>query len=130
MKKEPIWTTTSVASAPYTPGIRCGDLVFVSGQVPLDPTTRQLVEGEFEDRVRQCIRNIEAVLEEAGLSLEHVVKTTVFLTDMALFSRMNVVYAEYWGQIKPARSCVQVAALPMGVDVEIEAIAVMEGTTS
>jgi len=119
--KEPIRTTTAVASAPYTPGIRANGWVFVSGQVPVDPATGTIVEGEFEDRVRQCIRNVEAVLRAAGLELSDVVKTTVFLTDMSAFGRMN---GEYWGDVKPARSCVQVAALPLGVDVEIEAIAV------
>jgi len=124
MKKQPVWTETSVASAPYTPGVRCGDLIFVSGQVPLDAATRQVVAGEFEDRVRQCIRNVESVLRAAGAGLDDVVKTTVFLTDMEYFARMNAVYAEYWGDVKPARSCVQVAGLPLGVDVEIEAVAI------
>lgn len=124
--KEPIRTGTAVASAPYTPGIRAGDFVFVSGQVPVDPATGAIVQGDFEERVRQCIRNVEAVLKAAGLDLEKVVKTTVFLTDMANFGRMNAVYSEYWGDVKPARSCVAVAALPLGVDVEIEAIAVRE----
>lgn len=124
--KQPIRTSTAVASAPYTPGIKAGPFVFVSGQVPLDPATGQLVSGSFEDRVRQCIHNVQAVLEAAGLTLDHVVKTTVFLTDMANFSRMNAVYGEYWGDVKPARSCVQVAGLPLGADVEIEAIALTE----
>jgi 2-iminobutanoate/2-iminopropanoate deaminase len=124
MEKHPVWTETSVASAPYTPGVRCGDLIFVSGQVPLDPATRQVTTGEFEDRVRQCIANVESVLSAAGVGLDDVVKTTVFLTNMECFARMNAVYAEYWGSIKPARSCVQVAGLPLGVDVEIEAVAI------
>lgn len=125
MTREPIWPGSAVTAAPYTPGIRAGNLVFVSGQIPLDPATKRVVEGDFEERVRQCIRNVENVLASAGCSLENVVKTTVFLTDMGMFSRMNAVYGEYWGEVKPARSCVQVAALPLGVDVEIEAIAVM-----
>lgn len=126
MGKEAIWPGASAASAPYTPGIRSGGLVFVSGQVPMDPGTRQLVTGDFEDRVRQCIANVEAVLRAAGASLEDVVKTTVFLTDMGKFARMNEAYSAFWGDIKPARSCVQVAALPLGVDIEIEAIAVVD----
>jgi 2-iminobutanoate/2-iminopropanoate deaminase len=91
----------------------------------LDPDTRQIVEGDFDARVRQCIRNIESVLKLANIGLEQVVKTTVFLTDMEDFGRLNKVYGEYWGEIKPARSCVQVARLPLEADVEIEAIAVI-----
>ncbi|NLI00500.1 MAG: deaminase [Chthonomonadales bacterium] len=127
MSKEPVWSGSPVASAPYTPGIKAGGLVFVSGQVPMDPATRAIVEGGFEDRVRQCIKNVEAVLHAAGASLEDVVKVTVFLTDMDCFARLNAVYSEYWGSIKPARSCVAVAELPLGVDVEIEAIAAVDG---
>ncbi len=123
--KQPVWTGSPVANAPYTPGIRAGKLVFVSGQVPLDPATRAVVDGDFEDRVRQCIANVGNVLCAAGATLEDVVKVTVFLTDMELFARLNAVYAEFWGSVKPARSCVGVAALPLGVDVEIEAIAVV-----
>ena len=125
--KESVWTGSPVANAPYTPGIKAGALVFVSGQVPLDPATRAIVVGDFEDRVRQWIANVESVLRAAGATLDDVVKVTVFLTDMNCFSRLNAVYGEYWGDVKPARSCVQVAALPLGVDVEIEAIAVLSG---
>lgn len=127
IEKVPVWSGTPVASAPYTPGIKAGGLIFVSGQVPLDPATRTIVEGEFEDRVRQCIANVQAVLHAAGASLDDVVKVTVFLTDMELFARLNAVYGEYWGGVKPARSCVAVAALPLGVDVEIEAVAIARG---
>jgi 2-iminobutanoate/2-iminopropanoate deaminase len=126
MAKQPVWTATPVAGAPYTPGIKAGKMIFVSGQVPLDPTTRAIVEGDFEARVRQCIANVESVLKAAGASLEDVVKVTVFLTDMDCFARLNTVYSAYWGAVKPARSCVGVAALPLGVDVEIEAIAVVD----
>ncbi len=122
MSKQAIWPG-SPGPLPYTPGILAGGFVYVSGQVPLDPATRAIVEGDFEERVRQCIRNVESVLKAAHASMNDVVKVTVFLTDMSMFARMNAVYAEYWGDPKPARSCVQVAGLPMGVDVEIEAIA-------
>ncbi len=125
--KEAVWTGSPVANAPYTPGIKAGELLFVSGQVPLDPSTRDIVVGDFEDRVRQCIANVEAVLQAAGASLDDVVRVTVFLTDMGCFGRLNAVYGEYWGNVKPARSCVAVAALPLGVDVEMEAIAVVGG---
>lgn len=122
MSKQAIWPG-SPGPLPYTPGILAGGFVYVSGQVPLDPATRAIVEGDFEERVRQCIRNVESVLKAVHASMNDVVKVTVFLTDMSMFARMNAVYAEYWGDPKPARSCVQVAGLPMGVDVEIEAIA-------
>jgi 2-iminobutanoate/2-iminopropanoate deaminase len=126
MAKEGIWTGPSVAGAPYTPGIKSGRLVFVSGQVPVDPATRQVVQGEFEDRVRQCVANVQTVLKAAGATLDDVVKVTVFLTDMDCFARLNAVYSQYWGATKPARSCVSVAGLPLGVDVEIEAIAALD----
>jgi 2-iminobutanoate/2-iminopropanoate deaminase len=125
MNKLAIHTGTGVSSAPYSPGVLSGNLLFISGQIPVDPATGQLAEGDFSERVRQCIRNLERVLEKADTNMEQVVKTTVFLTNMEDFGRMNAVYGEYFGDIKPARSCVQVAALPLGVDVEIEAIAVL-----
>ena len=125
MEKQAIYTGSGVSSAPYSPGVLYGNLLFVSGQIPIDPAAGQVVEGDFTIRVRQCISNLERVLEEAGTNLDHVVKTTVFLTNMDDFGQMNAVYGEYFGDIKPARSCVQVSALPLGVDVEIEAIAVL-----
>ena len=96
-----------------------------SGQVPMDPATKKIVEGEFEVHVRQCIKNVESVLIAAGTDLQHTVKVVVFLSDMDNFARLNAVYTEYWGDVRPARSCVQVARLPLDVDVEIEAIAVL-----
>src|SRR5215212_5533752 len=123
MQKQAVWTGNPSSNAPYTPGVVIGNLVFVSGQVPMDPTTRQIVEGDFETHVRQCIKNVESVLKAAGTDLEHAVKVVVFLSDMDNFARLNKVYSEYWGDVRPARSCVQVARLPLDVDVEIEAIA-------
>lgn len=125
MQKQTIFTGAAVAGSPYTPGIAAGGFVYVSGQVPLDPATKKIAEGEFEDHVRQCILNVEAVLKAAGTDLEHVVKVTVFLKDLNNFARLNAVYGQYWGPDKPARSCVEVARLPLDVQVEIEAIAVM-----
>ena len=125
MQKRPVYTGSKVEGAPYSPGITVGNLVFVSGQVPMDPATKKIVEGEFETHVRQCIKNVETVLKAAGTDLEHAVKVVVFLKDMDNFARLNTVYNEYWGEVRPARSCVQVARLPLDVDVEIEAIAVL-----
>jgi 2-iminobutanoate/2-iminopropanoate deaminase len=125
MDKKAVWTGAPSTSAPYSPGIVTGNLVFVSGQVPMDPATKQIVEGGFESHVRQCILNVESVLKAAGTDLDHVVKVVVFLDNMDNFARLNAVYTEYWGEVRPARSCVQVARLPLDVDVEIEAIAVL-----
>ena len=127
MQKRSVWPGGATTAAPYSPGIVTGNLVFVSGQVPMDPETKNIVQGQFEDHVRQCIRNVETILKAAGTDLSHAVKVVVFLKDMDNFSRLNAVYKEYWGETLPARSCVQVARLPLDVDVEIEAIAVLPG---
>lgn len=112
------------AIGPYSQGVACEDLVFVSGQIPLDPATGEPVTGGIEEQTRRCLENLVAVLAAAGSDAEHVLKTTIFLTDMADFSRVNAVYATYFPSDPPARSCVAVAALPRGVAVEVEAIAV------
>ena len=125
MDKRDVWTGQPNSESPYSPGIITGNLVFVSGQVPMDPATKRIVEGDFETHVRQCIKNVESVLKAAGTDLSHAVKVVVFLDDMDNFDRLNRVYKEYWGDVRPARSCVQVARLPLDVAVEIEAIAVM-----
>jgi 2-iminobutanoate/2-iminopropanoate deaminase len=127
VEKKAVWAGAPVSGSPYSPGIVAGGFVYVSGQVPMDPETKRIVEGDFETHVRQCIKNVETVLKTAGSDLTQAVKVTVFLSDMDNFSRLNAVYKEYWGDILPARSCVQVARLPLDVDVEIEAIAVMPG---
>ncbi|HZP81985.1 MAG TPA: Rid family detoxifying hydrolase [Chthonomonadaceae bacterium] len=124
MSKQAVQTGAKPA-APYTPGIITGNLVFVSGQVPMNPEKNEIVRNDFEGAVRQCIANVERVLKAAGTDLEHCVKVVVFLADMDNFARLNKVYAEYFGETKPARSCVQVARLPLDVDVEIEAIATL-----
>jgi 2-iminobutanoate/2-iminopropanoate deaminase len=109
--------------APYSQAIRVGELVFVAGQVPLRPGESELMSGPIEEQTEQVCENIKAILEAAGSSFERVVKTTVFLTDLADFQGMNSVYARYVGDRPPARSTVQIAALPQGARVEIEAIA-------
>lgn len=124
MSKQAVLTGAKPA-APYTPGIITGNLVFVSGQVPMNPEKNEIVRNDFEGAVRQCIVNVERVLKAAGTDLEHCVKIVVFLADMDNFARLNKVYGEYFGETKPARSCVQVARLPLDVDVEIEAIATL-----
>lgn len=109
---------------PYSQAIRLAELVFVSGQIPLDPKTAKMVSGEIEDEARQVLINLNSVLEAAGSDLSCVVKTTVYLTDMSLFPRVNAVYAEAFDtQPAPARATVEVSALPLGARVEIDAIA-------
>lgn len=111
------------AVGPYSQAIDCGDTVYCSGQIPLDPQTGAVVEGGLEAQAHQMFRNVKAVLAEAGLSLRNVVKTTVFMTDLGQFGALNAIYAEYFAEPYPARSCVEVSALPKGVLVECEVIA-------
>jgi len=113
------------AIGPYSVAIRTGNLVFTSGQLGLDPATGGLVPGGIEAETRQALTNIKNVLADAGSGLERVVKTTVFLKDMAEFTKMNAVYAEFFTENPPARSTVQ-AALPKGGAVEIEAVAILK----
>jgi 2-iminobutanoate/2-iminopropanoate deaminase len=109
---------------PYSQAIVHGGLVFASGQVPLDPSTGKLVAGEIEAETEQVLENLAAVLEAAGSSFARVLRTTVYLTDLSLFARMNAVYAKHFtGDPKPARSTVQAAALPLGARIEIDVIA-------
>ena len=111
------------AIGPYSQAAVVGDLVFTAGQVALDPATGTVIEGGIEAQTARVMENIAAVLAAAGSSLSQVVKTTVFLTDMADFPAMNQVYAKAFGDHKPARATVAVAGLPLGVRVEIEAVA-------
>ncbi len=123
-KKEVIRTDKAPqAIGPYSVAIRYQNLVFASGQIPINPQTGELVGGEIEQQTHQVLTNIKNVLEAAGSSLEHALKCTVFLKNMGDFSRMNAVYAEYFKVDPPARSAIEVAALPKGAAIEIEAIA-------
>ena len=112
------------ALGPYSQAIRANGFVFCSGQIPIDPAAGAVVATTVEDQTRQAITNLRQVLEAAGSGLDKVVKTTVFISDMNDFAAVNGVYAELFGDAKPARSCVQVARLPKDVKIEIEAIAV------
>ena len=111
------------AVGPYSQAIDCGDLVFLSGQIPLVPETGLVADGGLEAQAHQMFANIKAVLAEAGMSLSNVVKTTVFMTNLSQFAAFNAIYAEYFKAPYPARSCVEVSALPKGVLVECELIA-------
>ncbi len=114
------------ALGPYEAGIKIGKFIFTSGQIPLDPATNQLVTGSIEEQTHMCLKNIKGILEAEGYSLNDVVKTTVFLSDMNNFDAVNKVYAEYFVQNKPARSCIQIAKLPKNAGIEIEVIACKE----
>ncbi len=111
------------AIGPYSQGLTTGELVFVSGQIPVDPATGAMAET-IEEQTAQCLSNLRGVLAEAGCTLANVIKTTVFLADLGDFAAMNKVYGENMASPAPARSCVQVAAIPKGAKVEIECIAV------
>ena len=111
------------AIGPYSQAIQVGNLVYTSGQLPIDPTTGAFPEGGIKEQTRQSLRNIQAILEEAGLTMSNVVKTTVFLADMNDFADMNAVYAEFFTQPYPARSAVAVKTLPKNALVEIEVVA-------
>ena len=111
------------ALGPYSQAIKAGGFIFCSGQIPIDPAANAVVATTIEDQTRQAITNLGNVLKAAGSSLAKVVKTTVFISDMNDFAALNGVYAELFGDAKPARSCVQVARLPKDVKLEIEAIA-------
>jgi 2-iminobutanoate/2-iminopropanoate deaminase len=111
------------AIGPYSQAIKANGFIFASGQIPLDPATMRIVEGGIEEQTGRVLENLKAVLEAAGSSLDHVVKTTVYLADMGEFAAMNEIYAKYFGATKPARATVQVARLPRDVKVEIDVIA-------
>lgn len=113
------------AIGPYSQAIAAGGLLFASGQIPLVPSTGELLRGDIREQTHQVLRNLAAVLEASGASLSTVVKTTVFLADMGEFAAMNEVYAEHFGDHRPARSTVQAGALPRNVSVEIDAIALL-----
>ena len=112
------------AIGPYEQAIKWGGLLFTSGQIALDPVTGTLIDGDISAQTRQVLENLKAVLEAGGSSLNHVIKATVYLTDLNSFAKMNEVYAEYLGNVKPARSTVGVASLPRGASVEIDLVAI------
>ena len=122
--KQVIHTDSAPAAiGPYSQAIQIGDLLFVSGQVPIDPSTGAIVEGDIKAQAQQSLNNLKAILNAAGTNMGAVVKTTVFLADMNDFAAMNEVYAQFFQEPVPARSAVQVARLPKDAKVEIEAIA-------
>jgi 2-iminobutanoate/2-iminopropanoate deaminase len=123
MSKQAVTTPKGKAIGPYSLAIATGDLVFISGQIPLDAGTGKLVEGDVSAQARQSLENVKAILDATDLSFAHVVKTTIFLTSMGDFTAVNEVYKTYVGEPYPARSTIAVAALPMGAKVEIEMIA-------
>ncbi len=128
MNKEVIRTDRAPAAiGPYEQAVVAGGMLYSSGQIPLEPKTGQVTGESIEEQTKQVMDNLKAVLEAGGASLESVVKVTVFLTDMGEFKRFNEVYGGYFPENRPARSTVQVAALPRGVKVEAEAVAVVRG---
>jgi 2-iminobutanoate/2-iminopropanoate deaminase len=123
MAKKAVTTPKAKVIGPYCAAIECGDLVFVSGQIPLDALAGKLVDGDIAAQTSQSLENIKTILAAAGLTFAHVVKTTIFLTSMGDFAAVNDVYKSYMAEPYPARSTIAVAALPMGARVEIEMIA-------
>ena len=124
MKKQISTTNAPAAIGPYSQAIEANGMVFVSGQLPVDPATGEFAEGGIKELTRQSLTNMKNILAEAGLTMDKVVKTTVFLADMADFAAMNEVYASFFEGVAPARSAVAVKTLPKGALVEIECIAV------
>jgi len=121
MSPEKIATDKAPAAiGPYSQGVRAGGFCFFSGQIPLDPVSGELVSGGIVEQTDQVLRNIAALLDEAGLGPESVVKTTIYLTDLENFARVNEIYGRFFAESKPARATVEVAGLPKGADIEIE----------
>ena len=127
MKHQVIHTDNAPkAIGPYSQAVKAGNMLFVSGQVPFVPETMEIVEGDVKAQTAQSLKNVQAILAEAGLDFSHVVKSTVFIKDMNEFAQINEVYAEFFGENKPARACVEVARLPKDVLIEIEAIGLVK----
>ena len=120
-------TDAPAAIGPYSQAVVAGEWLFASGQIPIDPGTGELIVGGIAEQTERVMKNLAAVLQEAGLPLDRVVKTTVYLADMQTFGEMNEVYAKHFGDHRPARATVEVAALPKNVGVDIDAIACLEG---
>ena len=124
MKHQVIHTDNAPkAIGPYSQAVKAGNMLFVSGQVPFVPETMEIVEGDVKAQTAQSLKNVQAILAEDGLDFSHVVKSTVFIKEMNEFAQINEVYAEFFGENKPARACVEVARLPKDVLLEVEAIA-------
>ena len=124
MEKQIIATDKAPAAiGPYSQGVRIGDLIYTAGQAGLVPGTKEFAGPDIESQTRRTLENIKAILEAGGSCMKHVLKTTVFMMDLGEFTRMNAVYAEFFPEHPPARSTVQVAAIPLGARVEIEAVA-------
>ena len=126
MKKVISTPNAPAAIGPYSQAIQVGNLIYTSGQIPIDPATGQFVEGGIKEQTRQSLSNIQAILQEAGSTMASVVKTTVFMADMADFADMNSIYAEFFTEPYPARSAVAVKTLPKNALVEIEVVAEKE----
>ena len=125
--REPVSTPNAPAAiGPYSQAIRAGDFLFVSGQIPFDPATGTLIQGDIAAQSHRVLKNLGAILEAAGASFQHVVKTTVYLADMNEFAAMNEVYASYFPNPAPARATIQAARLPRDVRVEIDLIAALK----
>lgn len=123
MSKTPVHTDSAPSAiGTYSQAIRSGNLLFMSGQIPLDPATMEVVEGDFADRAHRVFRNLAAVAEAAGANLDQAIKLTIYLTDLDNFATVNSVMAEYFNEPYPARAALGVASLPKGVDIEAEAI--------
>ncbi|MGO1470441.1 MAG: RidA family protein [Tissierella sp.] len=113
------------AVGPYSQGAKSGNMIFTSGQLPLNPENGELLTGDIQEQAKMSLNNVKAILEEAGATLEDVVKVNVFLTDVSKFSLVNEIYGEFFSNHKPARSCVEVSKLPLNGEIEIEAIAMI-----
>lgn len=127
MSSEPIQTNDAPAAiGPYSQAVRAGDTLYLSGQIPLDPASGEVIDGDFTARVRRVFANLEAVCRTAGGGLDAIVKLNVYLTDLGRFAEVNEIMAEVFTEPYPARAAIGVAALPKGVDVEMDAIAVID----
>lgn len=113
------------AIGPYSQGVRAGNMLFISGQLPIDPETMELVGGSIENQTKKVMENIGAILKEAGCTFNDIAKTTIFLTDLGNFAEVNKAYGEYFTINKPARACFEVSKLPKEAEIEIEAIVVL-----
>jgi 2-iminobutanoate/2-iminopropanoate deaminase len=125
--KEAVHTDSAPAAVgPYSQAVKAGSMVICSGQIPIDPSNGELVTGDIQAQTHQVMKNLQAVLEASGSGFDRAVRFTIFLTDLGDFGKVNEVYASYLSEPYPARACVQVSALPKGVDVEIDAIALCD----